>query len=29
VEYVSKPDAPALTPTKWVVRNGVSGIERV
>lgn len=28
VEYISKPDAPVMTPTKWVVRNGVPGIER-
>jgi alkaline phosphatase D len=27
VEFVSKPDAPAVTPTKWVVRNGVPGIQ--
>jgi alkaline phosphatase D len=27
VEYVSKPDAPIVTPTKWVVKNGVAGIE--
>jgi alkaline phosphatase D len=29
VELVSKPDAPVSTPTKWIVRNGVAGIERV
>jgi alkaline phosphatase D len=28
LEFVSKPDAPLMTPTKWVVRNGVAGIER-
>jgi alkaline phosphatase D len=27
VEFVSKPDAPVMTPTKWVVRNGVAGIQ--
>lgn len=28
VEFVSKPDAPVQVPSKWVVRNGVAGIER-
>jgi alkaline phosphatase D len=28
VEYVTKPDAPVATPTRWVVRNGVAGIEK-
>lgn len=28
VEFVSKPDAPVVTPTKWVVKNGVPGIQR-
>lgn len=28
VEFVSKPDAPVMTPTKWVVKNGVAGIEK-
>jgi alkaline phosphatase D len=27
VEFVTKPDAPIQTPTKWVVRNGMGGIE--
>jgi alkaline phosphatase D len=27
VEFVSKPDAPIATPTKWIVRNGIAGIE--
>jgi alkaline phosphatase D len=28
VEYVSQPDAPAVTPTKWIVKNGVAGIDK-
>ena len=27
LEFISKPDAPVATPTKWVVRNGVAGIQ--
>jgi alkaline phosphatase D len=29
VEFVMRPDAPIQTPTKWVLRNGVAGIEKV
>jgi alkaline phosphatase D len=29
VEFVSRPDAPIATPTRWLVRNGVAGIEKV
>jgi alkaline phosphatase D len=27
VEFVSKPDAPVQTPTKWMVKNGLAGIQ--
>ncbi len=27
--FVSRPDAPLQTPTKWMLRNGVAGIEKV
>jgi alkaline phosphatase D len=29
VEFVSRPDAPVRTPTAWVVKNGIPGIQRV
>jgi alkaline phosphatase D len=29
VEFVSRPDAPLVTATKWVARNGVPGVTRV
>jgi alkaline phosphatase D len=27
MEFISKPDAPVVTPTKWVVQHGVPGIQ--
>jgi alkaline phosphatase D len=28
VDFVTKPDAPLATPTKWVIRNGVAGVNQ-
>ena len=28
VEFVTRPDAPIMTPTKWVLQRGIAGIER-
>ena len=29
LEFVTRPDSPVHTPTKWLMRNGVAGIEKV